>query len=38
MGKTECDDNIPIPDWFTQQIDETYEKLNLQTKQGQVHQ
>ena len=38
MGETACDDNTPIPDWFTLDIEEIYEKLNPRTKQGQLHQ
>ncbi len=38
VGETACDDNTPIPDWFTLDIEEIYEKLNPRTKQGQLHQ
>ena len=36
MGESECEDNTPIPDWFSLDIEEIYEKLNPRTKQGQL--
>ena len=34
VGETACDDDTPIPDWFSLAIEEICERLNPRTKQG----